>query len=196
VRDSESVTSPVGSFWFHRETIERDPMRIYEPAARRAHRDDYSERQVLFDLLEILEREPSVGAVASQVRAIHAVVARWALVHGATVSLWECGYAAVRATARHPFGGIAVIECLADRQQHVETLVYHWIDDWSNVTRRSWRAQLRAASATDLQQTLDHALRLLLDRPSAGEYEDSPPYTHGKWVDNDREYWAAFQILR
>jgi hypothetical protein len=130
------------------------------------------------------------------VLAIHSAVLTWSRVHGATVSLWDFGYAAVRATARHPLGGIAAVDCLADAPPGVETLICHWIDDRRIATRRSWCCALRANSVSDLPETLERAVHMLLAPPDSNAYSASALAIDGRLQDSDVSYWKKFGILR
>lgn len=197
VSDAGTVVSPSSGFWFDRHTLEADPLRVYSPAARRAHSRwvPPAERQEFLDLLAILESEPEIAAIANHVDVVHSALLTWSTVHGATVSCWDFGYAAVRATARHPLGGIAVVECLAGAPPGVETLLYHWVDDWPSATRRGWRGELRANLVSDLPKTLERAVRLLLEPPESNGYSISSLSIDGFRRDPDDKYWAEFQFL-
>ena len=196
--NGETTISPSKSFWFDRQTFALSPMRVYAPAARRVYSASTvpSVHQELRGLLALLERQTEIAVVAKHVRDIGEVAARWAVPHGATLSSWDFGYPAVRATARHPDGGVAAIECLAEAAPGIETIAYHWVDDWRSKVRRGWEVRLRANSVDELTETLDQAVHALLEPRPSMQYTTSELDDDGSLATADDAYWAAFQVLR
>ena len=104
----DTLTSPSAGFWFDRETLEADANKIYAPAARCAYSLTALPRfrKELRELLEVLAEDPGIATLAAQMQALQAAVASWEPGHGLATSVWDFGYAALRATARHPIGGV------------------------------------------------------------------------------------------
>jgi len=193
------MMSPSGGFWFDRATLETDALAVYAPAARRV----YSSMQMaagheLSDLLRILRQEPIAGALAAHVESVHSALASWSVRHGMTLSLWERGEPTVRATARHPTGGVGCVEYLTGTSTHAEVFVHHWVDDWTRALRRSHSVRLREGpfADTDLLQTFDEAIRHLLELPGETTYSQSALPGDAVHADRDAQYWSSFSTLR
>ncbi len=153
------------------------PIQVYAPVARRrelCRSESLGGAQEYQDLLLALAAGPEVSLLASQVRTMAEVVTPWAADHGAAVSLWDFSLPAVRATGRHPVGGIACIECEVHCAATVSMGAAHWCDDHANGVRRGWMHPLPTTelSARSLRARLDEALSLLL------EPRDMTLYTH------------------
>ena len=139
-RGRRQATSPSGGFWLS-ELMLGSPIQVYAPVARRrelCRSESLGGAQEYQDLLLALAAGPEVSLLASQVRTMAEVVTPWAADHGAAVSLWDFSLPAVRATGRHPVGGIACIECEVHCAATVSMGAAHWCDDHANGVRRGW----------------------------------------------------------
>lgn len=174
-------------------------MKVYAAAARRFYAPPQGPPGIwneLAPLLHFFEEETTIRNVAEHVTSLYTVLESWSGAHRMTVSRWDFGYAAVRATARHPAGGMAVIEALAESPPHVETLVFHWMDDHSLGARRSWRTRIprQSPSSTELLRVFDDAVVALLAPPHPAAYS-STILEVDSGADSDKDYWASFQTL-
>jgi hypothetical protein len=175
--DGTSLHSPSGGYWVT-ESMMESPAQVYQPVARRremALRDGYPEVQEYDALLRALQADPSISILASRVRVLGEIVTAWATAHGATVTLWDFSLPAARATARHPFGGIACIDCQLEETAVVSVTPLHWCDDHSNGIRRSWRQSLSPCDlfAAPLTARLDEAVSLILEARDITSYKET-----------------------
>jgi len=165
--DGTHLTSPSGGYWLS-ELMLGSPIQVYGPVARRwelFRHECLGGAQEYQDLLRALEADPEVSLLASQVRTMAEVATPWVADHGAAVSLWDFSLPAVRATARHPVGGMACIECEVHCAATVSVAAIHWCDDYANGVRSGWTHPLPTTelSARSLRVRLDEALSLLLE---------------------------------
>jgi hypothetical protein len=175
--DGVYLTAPSGGYSLSESDL-ASPIRAYLPVARRreaAQRDARSGVEEYDDLLRALEADPAVSLVATQVRTMAKIVAPWAAEHHATLSLWDFSLPTVRATARHPAGGIACVEGEALVDGTASVAAMYWCDDYANGVRRGWTRHLRifTLSAAALTNDFDEALHLLLGPHEPTWYKES-----------------------
>ena len=196
---AETLTSPSGGFWFDRATIERDVLAVYIPAARRAHSFAGAPRDhELSTLLDVLGGDPAVVGLAEHVASLQAELAWLAPRHGMALSQWTLGYPSVRATALHPTGGIAVIECATEGPPGFDLYAYHWIDDYSESVRLSRRKSFsRLSGSAALRQTAESAVAFLRSPAEDSAFERSSigPANEGG-IAIEREYQDSLLVLR
>lgn len=175
--DGTSLVSPSGGYWISESVLE-SLVQVYLPVARRremALRQGHPEAQEYDALLCALQADPSISILASRVRMMGQILTAWATGHGATVSLWDFNLPAARATARHPFGGIACIDCQLEETAEVSVTAMHWCDDYSDGIRRSWRQSLSPCDlfVAPLTARLDEAVRLLLEPRDVASFKQT-----------------------
>jgi hypothetical protein len=152
----------------------------------------------LRELLHVLEEDPAIGALAEHIRAVHSLIATWSVDHCFMPSPWDFGYPAVRATARHPLGGVAAIECLLGTPPNVQLFVYHWVDEASRAIRHSWREQfaIEPFQAASLLRRLDEAIAHLLGPPEPSAYRESAVSLDLGPGESAVNGWSGLKILR
>jgi hypothetical protein len=98
------------------------------------------------------------------------------LEHGMGFSSWDSGYPSIRAAARHPVRGLAVIECLSDQPPNFEVVAYHWFDDMARLVRcsRSTRFPRNEYNPAHLRAAAAAALRYLITPATHDDFESSP----------------------
>lgn len=175
--DGASLLSPSGGFWVT-ESMLQSPAQVYRPVARRremALREGYPEVREYQDLMGALEADPVILILASRVRLLGEIASAWATDHGCSVTLWDFNLPGARVTARHPFGGIACIDCQLEEDEVVSVTPMHWRDDSLNGIRRSWRQSIPpcALSAEPLIARIEVARQLLLDPRDEASYRVS-----------------------
>jgi hypothetical protein len=173
--DADGARSPSGGFWFDRPTFDRDIRAVYYPAARRAHSfPDSSDASELKFLVAALNADPALASLNDRLTTVRARLASYADAHAMTISLWAFGYPSVRATARHPSGGVAVVEGVVDDTPSVDLHAYHWVDDHTRSVRLSRRRSFpRLFDSTDLDTALHDALAFLLSSPARTAFEST-----------------------
>jgi hypothetical protein len=174
--DGSNLVSPSGGYWISESTLLEPLAKVYPPVARRremALREGRPDAHEYDALVRALEADLSISILASQVRTMGELVTAWAKEHSATVSLWELNLPAARATARHPFGGMACIECELENTGAVSVTVMHWRDDHSSGIRSLWMRSLSPCDlfVTPLAASLDDAVRLLLEPHDITSYK-------------------------
>ncbi len=195
------LTAPSGDYWVSDEPGE-DWVERYLTVARRAEQSRAQGRTAQaaeFDaLLRALAADEGVAAMLRHFEAVSEVVRRWSTCRGLALSFWDFSRPSVRATARHPAGGIACIECIAEPPAGVLLLAYHWVDDLERSTRTSWveRWPLGAFEAERLRDGLEHALERLMAPPSPSDYRTSTIAAGATELDQDRAYEDALPLLR
>jgi hypothetical protein len=175
--DGTNLFSPSKGYWVS-ESMLASPAQVYMPVARRremALRERRPEALEYDALLSALQADPSISVLAARVGMMGDIVTAWATEHGATVSLWDFSLPGARATARHPLGGMACVECQLEDTAMVSVTALHWRDDYSKGIRRSWRQALSPCdlSAAPLTARLDEAVRLLLEPRDVAVYKQT-----------------------
>jgi hypothetical protein len=173
--DGANLVSPSQGYWISELDL-ASPIQAYLPVARRremARRGRLASEDEYGSLMLALEAESSIAILTSRVRAIERVVVPWAAAHGATVSLWDYSLPMVRATARHPLGGIALLDCELEETAMVSVAACHSVDDYSSRIRRSWGQRLPPSEslADPVRARLDEGLRLLLKPHDLASYK-------------------------
>jgi hypothetical protein len=195
--DAETLISPSGGFWFYREMLEGDELGLYAQAARRVHKHRCYE---LAPLLNVLCNDPAVAALAEHLALLESELAWLSSQHAMRLSLWDFEYPSVRATARHPSGGVAVVECVTDDPPDFQVLAYHWIDDHARSIRLSRRASFPQSqfSVASLRRAAEDAVAFLLLSPEASPFDKSSQIARlaAHWIASDEDYWSKFEVLR
>jgi hypothetical protein len=205
--DGGAITSPSGGYWVSEEQLV-SPLQVYLPVARRrelarrehraADADEYEQ------LLDALEADPEVALVASRVRALSEIAAPWAAQHQATLSLWDFSLPAIRATARHPDGGMACVECELSGPATVSVTAMHWHDHIESGVPRGWKHTLARAesSAASVRARLDEAAALLFQPSMSLERDIRRMYAEiaesgGAFGDSiDSGQYNPFEVIR
>lgn len=204
--DDDAIGSPSGLFFVDREKLATDICTIYEWAAHRAlasgptlesHREWLGtprEAHELAPLLRLLERDPAVDVLLRHFEHLRSEIAAFASDHAMTVSLWQHPGASIRATARHPSGGIVTIVCRATAAPSFALHAAHWIDDFLQGSR-SFR--LREFFGLNLAELLPDVLAFLQASP------EHAPFEHAQYgggmdepeVAKELAYWGKFSVL-
>jgi len=166
--DGETLRSPTGDWWLSAGHLrEMAPLHLYGAMARRHEIDADVELAALLRGLAACSEE--IRTVLGFYSAAHVVFVRWCIGRGLDFRAWSFSQPSLRASARHPNGGVACVEWLATASTHAELHVYHWVDHVGR-ERRSWRRLVHEGPVwEDLEQRLDDAVRAFDDSPLVAE---------------------------
>jgi hypothetical protein len=200
--DDDYVVAPTGAVWVGAAILASFPFcDFYGCMARRAEqalRDGhFATAEDFLTLLRALSADPRAHRMLTQHEARRMVFEPWAKRHGLTLRLWEFSRPSIRATSRHPGGGVACVEWIHEEPEPPRLFLYHWIDDRERLLRSSWQVQCWAGQTEngELLPQLEEAVRYLLVEWRRETYTKSPLGSGARSATND-EYMMSLDILR